>query len=224
MQKIPEITYDKCAPFQASKWLKIPLFLSKEELSALFEELFPFYLVRLSGVIEEGKGVIDKTTYLSLYEDYLKTLQSGQAKDVNRLVVGLGKELSDFRKIKVDGGELIKVYHPVIQVQPYTLFYSSSAEKFIEMTHSLENMYFGLLFSFPQLFQDPSTQEVIKVYESDTLNAKAFKAIQKWSRAHTTPTPFLINGKVLNHPARIGKKLNREYLNTILKPGILLCS
>lgn len=224
MQKIPEITYSECPPFQASKWLKIPLFLSKEELSALFEELSFLYLVRLSGVIEEGKAVIDKTTYLFEYEDYLRTLQSGAPKSVNRLVVGLGKELSDFRKIKVESGELIKVYRPVIQVQPYTLFYSSTAQKFIEMTHSLENMYFGLLFSFPQLFQDPISQEVIKVYESDTLNAKAFKAIQKWSRAHTTPTPFLINGKVLNHPARIGKNLNREYLNTVLKPGILLCS
>lgn len=106
-------------------------------------------------------------------------------------------------------GVLVRILRPVIQVQPYTLHYSAYGEQFHEMTHSLDSFYWGLIFSYPQLYYNPKTQDVEKVAEQ-FLNTSYFKSMQRWVRTHTVPTPFHVGDKIIHHPSRIGKEWLKE--------------
>lgn len=197
---IPRLPLNKVPSFQAAKWLKLPLLLSLEEMRKLLAVL-PKWIVPLSGVIEDGKEILPQETFLSLYEDYVNQIDAGIKRPVidRRLTCAFTDDLDSLRAIPVSGGLLIRAIKPTLQVQPYWIHYSSASEKFIDTTHSQESFAFGLAFSSPQLFQDPDTKDIEKF--SDPI----YKALQKWVRDNTVPTPFLVDGKIINFPSRIGK-------------------
>lgn len=186
-------------PFQASKWLDLPLLLSVNEMKNLLETL-PQWIVPLSGVIEENKEIIAREQFLFSYEKYVHQIDAGDPHPVidRYLTCAFTDDLNAFRALVVPGGLLIRMIRPVLQVKPYKLHYSKEAEKFID-SYSQESFAWGLVFSTPQLFLNPRTKDVEKNIDP------AFKALQKWSRDNTIPTPFKIDGKIINFYARIGK-------------------
>lgn len=199
-QMIPRLPLNEVPVFQAAKWLKLPLLLSVEEMGELLTVL-PKWIIPLSGVIEEGKEILSQGDFLRLYGDYVKQIDEGIKRPVidRRLTCAFSDDLNNLRAIPVSGGLLIRAIKPTLQVQPYWIHYSAASEKFIDTTHSQESFAWGLAFSSPQLFQDPETKDIEKFSDP------AFKILQKWSRDNTLPTPFLVDGKVINFPSRIGK-------------------
>lgn len=185
--------------FRASKWLDLPVLLSINEMENLLD-ILPQWIVPLSGVIEEDKELIDRKEFLSLYENYINQIDQGIPRPIidRRLTCAFTSDLNHLRASTVQGGLLIRIIRPVLQVKPYMLHYSKEAEKFID-SHSQESFAWGLVFSTPQLFLNPETKDV------ETIRDPAFKALQKWSRTHTIPTPFQIEDKIINFYARIGK-------------------
>ena len=185
--------------FQASKWLDLPILLSVKEMESLLDSL-PKWIVPLSGVIEENKELIERQEFLSLYANYVHQMDAGIFRPLidRRLTCAFTDDLNTVRSCPVTGGLLIRIIRPVLQVKPYKLHYSFEAEKFIE-SYSPDSFAWGLVFSTPQLFLNPETKDVEKNVDP------AFKALQKWSRANTIPTPFKIENKIINFYARIGK-------------------
>lgn len=195
-------------PYHVSKWLKLPLYLSLSEMKS-FLTLLPSPFVPVSGVIAKDQLQFDKNVLLEMYGDYTKALQQGKRRPEvdKRLHFVVTEDLNSLRAIDVEKGMLIRVIKPVIQVQPYTLNYSVVSEEFHELTFSPDSFYWGLCFSLPQLYQHPKTNEVEKVFEAYPAIGTLFKNMQRWSREHTVPTPFEINGKIIHHPARVGKEI-----------------
>lgn len=203
---IPRALLKDVPSYQASKWFKLPLFLNKIEMQAFLEKLPDVTIAPLSGVIPEKETELSKEGFLALYEGYLKTLPQFSP----RIISAITLDQNDLRAVPVEGGLLMRIVRPVVQVQPYYLNYSTTDGKFHEMSYSRDSLSWGLLFSFPQLFSDPATKDALKVSDEDFANAALFKSIQRFAREHTVPTPFLVNGKLINHSSRIGKQMIQD--------------
>lgn len=196
---------------QATKWLKLPLFLSVQELSDLLDTLGDVKLVPLSGVFPHGLEVLSNQDFLQLYKTYVERLMRGEVPVPDRrLVTGWTYDLKEIEVREVATGSLVRPLRPVVQVQPYWLNYSETDGKFHEMALSQESLGWGLLFSFPQLFQEPESMEIIKVQGPDFPNCEIYKKLQAFSRARTMPTPFMTPAGLFNHPCRIGKEWKDE--------------
>lgn len=197
---IPKLPLNEIPPFQAAKWVRIPLLLSTSEMEALLQ-ILPKWIVPLSGVIEEEKQVISQKEFLAFYDAYVQQLDAGVKRPAidRRLTCAFSNDLGNFRASPVSNGVLIRVIRPVLQVQPYMIHYSEPLKKFIDTTHTQDSFAFGLAFSTPQLFQNPETKDIEKKIDP------IFKSLQKWSREMTIPTPFLVDGKIINFSSRIGK-------------------
>ncbi len=196
---------------QATKWLKLPLFLNVHELNDLLAFLGEVLLVPLSGVFKEGLEVLAPSQFTALYEEYFNRLMNGEAPNPDRkLVTAWTYDVKDIEVRAVETGVLVRPKAPVVQVQPYWLNYSERDGKFHEMALSTDSMGWGLLFSFPQLFQEPDTLEIVKVQGERFPNCELFKKLQSFSRSRTVPTPFITPDGPLNHPARVGKECLNE--------------
>jgi hypothetical protein len=199
---IPSAPLNEIPVYQASKWQKLPLLLSYHEMGELLA-LLPEWIVPLSGVIPLGEEIVPKAQFLEHYQEYLEQIDKGitRPKIDKRLTCAITSDLANLRKASVPNGVLIRVVKPVIQVQPYFLNYSQTADCFLDTTFSQDSFAWGLVFSVPQLFQNPETLEIEKVKDAD------FKALQTWARSRTIPTPFQVGeNKIINFPARISKE------------------
>ena len=197
---IPRANLKEVSLYQASKWLTLPLFITPLEMQEALA-LLPKKIVPLSGVIEEKDEVLSQKDFLDLYTSYYEQLAIGikRPQISPLLTAAFSTTLEAFQAVKVEKGLLIRIKSPCIQVQPYRLHYSETAHKFVDTTHSMESFAFGLVFSIPQIYQNPETHAIEKVAIPE------FKALQKWAREHTIPTPFQVGDEVMNFPARISK-------------------
>jgi len=67
----------------------------------------------------------------------------------------------------------------------------------------LGSVFWGIQMSYPQIYQDPKTMELMEIEESP--NMELFQKIRGWVRDATRATPFIVEGKRVNSPIRIGK-------------------
>lgn len=197
---------------RASKWLKHQLLLDVEEMRALFKELLPFEIFVVSEPVTQEEAYIDKEEFLRLYGEYVQALKVGAFPDES----GLRRAFSSIFTVSRDllytmevgkGKFLVKTLKPVIQLQLHHFFVSPTDGKFHPMVLSPESISWGIQFSYPQLYQDPHTQEFAKVTDSEEFpNTALYKRLAKWLRTHTAPTPFVFQGKKSNEPIRLGKQ------------------
>lgn len=209
---LQQSTIDKAPILQASKWIKCPLLIDVEEMNALFNELSPFYIFQISGIIEIGKAEIPLESFLRVYEQYIEALKQGNMpseSSIRHIFSGILTTSSDHLR-SVDIGndkELVRVVKPVIQMQNHRLHYSEQDKQFHSMVLGSDSIMWGIQFSFPQFYQNPETKMPEKVEGSEQYpNTELFKKLQKWVRQHTTPTPFIVDGEVINVPIRLGKQ------------------
>lgn len=198
-------------PMQASKWLSVALLIDAVEMEELFAALGEFYIFFISCITDEGKGEISKTAFLKKYSDYILDLKKGLIPDEKEYrhffssVFTISPE-NVYAITLEDDQQLIRVAKPVVQLQAHKIGYSHADEKFRSRTFGSDTLCWGIQFSFPQLYQDNKTHEIFQVKGSDFPNSELFHKIQKWVRHHTAPTPFIVNGKQVNVPMRLGKK------------------
>jgi hypothetical protein len=206
---IPKLAPEEKLKYNASKWLVLPMLLGNDEMQLFATEHLSFPFVALGGVQQENDVMIGKEEFLERYAEYLREIlkDKSKARPSRRLTFGMTTDLNDLRLQRVEGGVIVKIASPIIQVEPYTLHFSEEEKKFREMTPSKNRFFWGLRFAFPQLYDNPISDEVEKITEEGYPNAALFKKLQKWARDQTRPSEFTIGGKTYCVPARIGKKL-----------------
>lgn len=203
-------TLEAEGPYQVSKWLQVQVLLDKEEMHALLQELEPLYLYLTASVTLAEEGVLPVEQFLNSYASYIETLQAGQIPDMNSLKVPFSAIMTCSPKmvyaISVGSDkQLVKVAKPVIQLQALTIDYSRLDGKFRAMVRGQETILWGLQFSYPQIYQDPHTKQMIKITEDENFpNTVVFKKLQRWVRHHSRPTPFQVGGQTTNVPMRLG--------------------
>lgn len=192
--------------YQGSKYLKYQVLADLNELKNLFDRLEPFYIYPLTGL---GDGEpIDPECFFIQYSSWIEKLKTGQVPADQELrsvlACAFTRELDALWKQEIPGGRyLMKMGKPVIQVQAHFFTYSPIDGVFRPMTMGSSNIFWGLQFSFPQIYQEPKTMELLEVEESP--NRDLFQTIKEWVRDQTRPTPFIVDGKKTNVPIRLGK-------------------
>lgn len=192
--------------YQGSKYLKYHVLCDADELGRLFDQLGNFYIFRLTGL---GDGEpIEKREFLEKYAEWIRELQSGRVPQDSALkellAAAFTLETEALWKLQVPKNRyIVKLSKPVVQVQAHFFTYSPVDEVFRPMTMGQANIFWGLQFSFPQIYQDPKTMEFLETDESS--NSGLFSSIKHWVRNETRATPFVIDGKKTNVPIRLGK-------------------
>ncbi len=197
---------------QVSKWLKVQVLLDSSEMEQLIQTLGTLFFVIVSEPIEADVAVIPSTVFLERYADYIDLLKQGQIPNVDEFrrffSCAMSTTLETFYAMAAGKDKfLIKPTKPVLQLQTHHFFYSDLNGKFHPMVLSPESISWGLQISYPQLFQDPATRQVVKVIDSPHFpNTAMFTKLMRWVRSFTLPTPFEVNGLRINSPIRIGKQ------------------
>jgi hypothetical protein len=205
------IKTESIPPLRASKWLTSHVLLDESEMEKLLNDLGEIWMFPLGGVIPLDRESISHSEFLEVYKGYVSALKQGvlPTEQLFRRCLTSAWTCSPTSLYSVplpDGfNELIKIEKPVIQLQHHTLDYSLSDDKFRSMVFGPQTISWGIQFSYPQLYQDRS-METFHVVESEEFpDTLLFKTLQRWIRAHTSPTPFLIGEKKVNSSIRLGK-------------------
>lgn len=191
--------------YQGSKYLKLPVLCDTEELRALFDT--PFAIYPLTSL---GQGVpIPSETFIEAYRSWIEELKQGRApidSSLRRvLAAAFTAEPDALWRQEIPGHRfLVKIAKPIVQVQAHFFTYSPIDGVFRSMTMGQASIFWGLQFSFPQIYQDPKTMEFHEV--EDSPNQELFQKIKQWVRDTTRATPFVVDGKRINVPIRLGKK------------------
>lgn len=196
-------TLKKEGVYQASKWLKFQVLCDEAELQTLFSALDPFWIFPLTGIVD-GKAV-SKETFLEGYKGWIEGLKQGVVPsdaDLRSLLACAFVE--DFESLWLqeipEKGYLVKIAKPIIQVQTHYFTYSREDGVFRPMSMGIESIFWGVQFSYPQIYQDPKTLELKTAPEN-----RLFEILRLWVRESTRATPFLVDGKRTNSSIRTGK-------------------
>jgi hypothetical protein len=162
-------------------------------------------------VCQAGEARVTPKVFLEGYAQYIAALKEGLLPDEQPLrrlfssVLTLSPDV--LYAIPLEGGrQILRVARPAVQMQFHCLGYSLADHKFRPLAFGSQSIYWGLQFSYPQLYQDLKIHEVFTVTDSpDFPNTALFRHLQKWMRQHTIPTPFLVDGRKINVPMRLGK-------------------
>lgn len=189
--------------FQASKWLKFQVLCDAAELRDLWSRLTPFAIYPLTGI---GAGEpLDPDFFAAEYSSWIEGLKQGVVPTDAQLRRILACALSDDRSAlwlqEIPGkGFLVKIRKPLVQVQAHSFSYSALDGVFRPMSMGPHSIFWGLQFSFPQIYQEGASMEMRETEEN-----RLFEEIRLWVRNATRPTPFLVEGKKINAPIRLGK-------------------
>lgn len=195
--------------FQASKWLKSPVLLDIDEMEQLLKELGDFRFFLVSGVLPLEEGAISHEDFLSCYGAYVNALKHSRLPEDPRIRPYLSSvitaDIDAVYSFPVSTHQhLIKIEKPVIQLQPHRFAYSTVDGKFRSMVAGIDSIWWGVLFTYPQIFQDADL--IVHPVTREFANTIIFRKLQKWVRDHTIPTPFQVEDRLVNVPIRLGKK------------------
>lgn len=198
-------------PMEASKWLKCPILVDADEIRNLFDALGTFSIFLTSCVCKRNGGEISRAEFLDCYSQYIETLKSGKIPDE----ASYRHQFSSVFTVNSDAlyaipigddQQLIRIAKPVIQLQSHRMDYSQADHKFRSMTFGSDSLVWGIQFTYPQLYKDSGTQEIHQVLgDAEFPNTQLFQQLQRWVRANTVPTPFLVGEEKINIPVRLGK-------------------
>ena len=198
---------------KVSKLHKLPVLLDESEMEALLDHLtsiFPetrFYQVQ--GVVKKNEAIVINEAFLKVYREYIALLKEGKSPHEQfkaPFSMALSASMNPFYSIPLQDEKcIVKAISPIIQLQENRLGFSEMEKTFRAMVFGKDTISWGLYFTYPQLYQDPKTHDVVEVDESFE-NSSLFQHILKWIRQFTIATPFVVDGKRVNLPIRLGKK------------------
>ncbi len=205
MLKLRVSSLEKEGVYQASKWLKIPVLLDGLEMESLLKSLDKHWIFRCG--FSNGEAMED-SFFVSEYTRWIDGLKKKQIPTDEELRHLLASYMTDdldslwLQKIASKENEyLIKVRQPVIQMQAHFVHFSTVDHEFRSMSIGKDSIFWGILFSYPQVVQDAKTMDICSIKPS-----RLFSQLREWVRENTRPTPFLVDGIKKNVPIRIGKE------------------
>lgn len=200
---------EKPLEYSISKWLSVECLISLKELRGLFTAIGPFYLFRNAGVVSLDEAILSFEGLEKEYAAYLDGLKHAEGPSISSLA--MTKDVQSVYALKVrENGYLIKARYPVIQVKEHKFLLTHDG-RYQSKGFGEGSVRFGFAFSFPQVFIDPDDRSIQNTLKGEKYaNASLFKALEKWKRDYTRPTPIW-NGLVKeNATFRIGREFLKE--------------
>ncbi len=197
-------------PLGASKWLQLQILADADEMRRLIAALGDFHIFMAGVVCAANEGEISKEHFLTLYEQYVSALQNGQLPDEGLYRQAFSSifttSTDDLFQVDIPGNRrVIRIARPVLQLQLHKIAYSPVDGKFRPMGIGKDCIFWGLQFSYPQLYQDVQKEVHKALDESQFPNALLYRRLQQWVRQETIPTPFITELEQVNVPMRLGK-------------------
>lgn len=198
--------------YQASKWLDVRVLLETEELRQFLTSLGSTALFRLGCLLEQGKEWVPPEAFIGEYDSYLQALKGHASLETlqayrPKFTLALTADCDALYALPVrDNHLMVKIAQPVVQIQLHLMHFSTFDGEFRSMVNAPDAISWGLQFSYPQFVQDPHTKNISRADSAAFPNGKLFKTIQQLMREISSPTPFLIDGKRVAIPMRLGKK------------------
>ncbi len=190
---------------QVAKPIKLPVLLNLEEMSALFAALDKSMLYDVQNVVATTEGSISHALFLERYKNYLQAVWEEKEPLYRTLSPAISTTEKAFKRTAVDENRImIKPVLPIIQIQPHNIGFSHVDQTFRSMVFGPQSIAWGVQFSYPTLYQNPKTFAIEKI-DDQFPNTALFHTLRRWIREHTRPTPFLVEGKKVNVPVRLGK-------------------
>ena len=194
---------EKEGVFQGSKWLKFQLLCDVEELSLLFNQLATSSLFLLTGV-NDGKP-IPQAFFLEKWGKWIDGLKRGEIPSTEELRTLFASVLTDDLNAlwlqEVTNGYLLKLRKPVVHLQAHFFTYSSVDRIFRPMSMGQGSIFWGIQFSWPQIYQDPKSMQFC-----ETGREFIFEVVRNWVREVSRPVPFLVDGEKIFSSIRLGKQ------------------
>lgn len=197
--------------YQVSKWLSFQILIDLNEMKDLLQTLGTFDICITGQIYKTGEEFISKEKFLECYSAYIEGIKTGKLihESLYRSYFSsvFTKSLDDLYKLKISEDQfLLRVSRPVLQLQANRMHYSKLDGKFRPMIFGIDSIVWGIQFSYPQIFQDNRTKEIVSVLKSKEFpNSTLYHTLQKWIRKNTIPTPFVDGEKTIHATVRIGK-------------------
>lgn len=195
--------------FSVSKWLKHQVLLDSAEMEACIDALPQVAFYNVSSIVPQSELEISKQSFMEAYRRYISALRAKEIPQPDRTifssVMSVNPEALYAQEVK-PGGWMARLANPVIQLQHHRFFASKVDHKIHPMVMSPDSIYWGIQFSFPQIFFDSSQGHYTKTSDENLFpNGAVFSALVKWLRAHSVPTTFFWEGAKISTPIRLGK-------------------
>lgn len=192
--------------FKASKWLHYPILCDSFELDKLFATWKDFAIYSIGKVSAGDVQEVSRKNFLACFAKSIESLKKHTVwvKELLLPVVITEDIECLYQYSPKENYHILKVERPVIQCQLHKFRFSHFDNSIRSMVFSDDSVFWGIQFSFPTLFQDPATNQIVKVDETFA-NARFIPLLRKWIREHTSPVQFIYAGMTLNTGIRLGK-------------------
>lgn len=197
------------SPLKIAKINKLHALLEKDEIRDLLFALNKPSFFRTAKMSRAGAEKISSDEFIELYSDVLSTLKEGGGitpKLMDIFSLSMSRHGTSYAEVVQDGRVLLRPIVPVIQLSPTFIRYSKEDGSFRFGLYGKEASPLGITFSYPQLFQDSESKEVLRVDQGEKFpDTELFFSLWRWLRESTTVASFFVDGKKTNVPIRMGK-------------------
>lgn len=210
------ILRDKPLPYLVAKFQQTSALLELEELRSLFafieQELGRVYLYSVGTVLEESAVQFSLDNFLNQYRDYLAALKEGREIEQN-FSLALTLDPNTLYTIVVgEGQRIVKFLLPSLHLTSNSISYLAELHSFKEKLYGKNVIPWGVHISYPQLFQDATTQVIHNALQ-EFGNARLFKVVQRWMRMYTKHTFFFTERGEVKTTIRLGREC-ASWINT----------
>lgn len=204
-------TLEKEGIYSASKWIFFPGLLDPVELEDLFNFLGQLFFFNVMAKVLPQDATFSKEQVVVHYKRYVEQLKQGICEPSKEMRAALSSvAVPSMQAVYAlafsDGKLLVRQKEPAIQLQLHAFRYSDLDRQVHPMVWGGDSIPFGVQLSFPKLFRDPKTQEVIDYKEESYPNRALFQGLTSWMRANSFPATFKIGGNRVVSTVRVGKK------------------
>lgn len=207
MEKLRQSSPAVQGVYSGAKWMHIRAMLDPEEWEDLSEELGKNCMFTVGKMTKKIPFLSSVEITDALYK-MKKSFISSEI-DINDLQLitpfALSCKSTSFYQFCVKDLVNVQILEPVIQVQMHFFRICPINHTFHSMVMAQDSIFWGLQFSFPQIFQN-SLHGCIKQVDKSGENFRLFSFVRKWMRDHTTSTKVSFENKVVPLPIRWGKK------------------
>lgn len=204
--RISTLTADP--PLQASRWQRLQVLLSPEDLDLLLADLANPTILLTGRFYPLSAFNTHLSAFKTFYRSYIDTLRQGllpseeQCRQLFSAI--LTATLQPLYLLNGPHNEyLLRTSLPVIQLQHHSFSYSPLDNQVRSMVYGQETIFWGLQFSYPNLYIDPITKAICQTTDDAATNSSLFKQLQRWLRHHTIPTSFLATDSRCNSSIRM---------------------
>lgn len=182
----------------SSRLVKVAVLFSLEEIKELFERFSTLKLFNTSAVCEKGEEEVSLELFYDAYQRYLDRAAKGEEYLSPYLTLGANADNDAIVALDVGQGRvLLRPKRPLIQIRPHH-FSIQEGGKIIAMAFQKEKKFWGLEFSYPQLFAASRDAPIQKIWRHpDFPNSILFIEMLKW----------IYNQSDLVTPFRVGKRM-----------------